>query len=140
MEPELPPLAAMRLEKGLGKASPSRVFARLCGMMDTVSPNFQASKLLNFHLALHRSALRASLPIPIPCVSVILDDAVGHIGQGAACAAPGERKTERAGPKGQTFHGHGTRGKRTTNVAVSKLPSLQTSKLPLCVPRAVARP
>ena len=27
-------------------------------------------------------------------------------------AIPGERKTERAGPKGQTFHGHGERNAR----------------------------
>ena len=29
-----------------------------------------------------------------------------------ALARPGERRTERAGAKRQTFHGHGTRGKR----------------------------
>ena len=32
-----------------------------------------------------------------------------HAGQGALCAPENrERRTERAGPKGQTFHGHGT--------------------------------
>ena len=49
-------------------------------------------------------------------------DTKGTKDQGAVLPPPenGEQRTERAGAKRQTFHGHGTRGKRATGEAVER--------------------
>ena len=52
---------------------------------------------------------------------------------GGALTRPGERRTERAGPQGQTFHGYGERSApagRQAEWVCSEKPNFQASKLP----------
>ena len=89
-----------RTENGEQNARQARDGRSVCTSDKAKLPNFQAS----------------NCPCTPGTSATCQKDAVGHIGQGAL-TRPGEQRTERAGPEGQTFHGYRTplRGDGVTN-------------------------